>query len=137
VTTRPHHPRMTLAAVIAVLVSAGCGSDGGTTTPTGHIAVYTWEQSAQVVADSLKYADATGTLITVLTPANGWTQTVGVPSGTAIEARVWGHSTATSQTVKIKVEWVPQGGGTILQDSSNTALAAPQTFSLTIARRVI
>jgi hypothetical protein len=112
------------------LAVASCDS---TTAIGGYTVTYRVNSVGAGTLDSAKYDNGTGTMVKVNTPATTWTVNFTVPTGSTVEAHVWGTGTAAG-SAKLVAIWMT-ATGTVAGDSTTAATANTTKFTIDLGPR--
>lgn len=124
---RSHTWLVPLGLALAV---ASCDS---TTAIGGYTVTYRVNSVGAATLDSAKYDNGTGTMVKVNTPAATWTVNFTVPTGSTVEAHVWGTGTAAG-SAKLTAIWMTSTG-TVSGDSTTTATTNTTKFTIDLGPR--
>lgn len=126
--------RHSMAAAV-VLLSIACGK-AASTGPSSYDVSYRLSTTSAVVFDSVKYEDAQGVLVKVVSPPANWQVVLVVAAGGYVQASAWGVALSGGGSATLKVTWIASGISTA-SDSSTAAISSPGGFMLAVARRRI
>ena len=127
---QPLHRSTWIVAVILALAVAGCTASTGV---GGYTVTYRVNATGIATLDSAKYDNGTGTLVKVNTPSATWTVNFTVPTGSTLEAHVWGTGTAAG-SAKLVAIWMT-ATGKLAGDSTTAATTNTTKFTIDLGPR--